>query len=283
MAFHSTNAQSVISGFITSDAGDPLAEVPVSIEGSTDETVLSGSNGYYEFTVPDDGHFVITPCANANYLNGVTTLDRVLLSRHLEEIQALNSPYKIIAGDVNQDDEITGSDTLLIYELILGQVPNFPNNKSWRFIEEAYVFPDPSNPFEEDFPEAVVINNLVGDTTVNFIGLKLGDLNNSAISTIGNTATNCDGSPISSTSEHESIQGLTTFPNPFTDEINIELGKEFSSIKIELYSEAGNKLSSHDFQSTSEINLDLQDWAAGIYFIKVAADEKIGWESLIKK
>ncbi len=283
MAFHSIDAQIVISGIITSDVGDPLAEVPVSITGTIEETIFSTSDGYYEFTVPENGNYVITPCASSNFLNGVTTLDRVIVSRHLEGIQLLDSPYKVIAADVDQDDVITGQDTVVINQLILGQIPDFPNNKSWRFISRLYEFSDPTNPFLNDFPEVSILNNLSSDVTINFIGIKLGDVNNSAISTIGNTATNCDGSPISSTSEYESIQDLTAFPNPFTDEINIELGKEFSSVKIELYSAAGNKLSNYNFKSTGEINLNLEDWAAGIYFIKVVADEKIGWESVIKK
>ena len=283
LAFQTSNAQHIVSGFISSDGGDPLENVLVAIDGSIEEQVFSRNNGYYEFTVPENGHFVITPCANSNVLNGVTTLDRVIISRHLEGVQAIDSPYKIIAADVDQDDAITGLDTVVIYELILGQLPNFPNNKSWRFIEEAYVFPDPTNPFLEDYPEEVIIDNLVNDTTINFIGVKLGDINNSAVSTLGNTAINCDGSPISNTSDFETIDGLNIFPNPFTEEINLDLGKEFKNISIEVYSSTGILRNNYKFKNTNNISLNLENNASGVYFIKVAAEDKIGWESVIKK
>jgi hypothetical protein len=44
-----------------------------------------------------------------------------------------------------------------------------------------YVFPNPSNPFSPGFPEVYNINNFNGDLTgVDFIAIKIGDVNNSA-------------------------------------------------------------------------------------------------------
>ena len=65
--------------------------------------------------------------------------------------------------------------------LILGQITEFPDNNSWRFVDATYTFED--TPFEvEPFPELIEINainhDIIGTT---FIGVKIGDLNNSVI------------------------------------------------------------------------------------------------------
>lgn len=283
LAFQTLVAQNIVSGYITTEGGDPLANVLVAINGSVEQSVFSRNDGYYEFTAPDNGHIVLTPCASINVLNGVTTLDRVLISRHLLGVELLDSPYKLIAADVDQDDALTGLDTLLIADLIFGLIPSLPNEKSWRFIEEAYVFPDPTNPFLEDYPEEVIISNVVSDTTVNFIGVKLGDINSSAQGTVGNTATNCDGSPISSISDLNAIEGLRVFPNPFIDEINLELGKDYPTVSVEIFTSAGKKISNSNFNNTNTIKLTIENKTSGIYFIKVTAEQKVSWVSVVKK
>ena len=48
-------------------------------------------------------------------------------------------------------------------------------------MESEYVFPNPTNPFATTFPEAVNINNLTEVAIADFIGVKIGDLNGSAI------------------------------------------------------------------------------------------------------
>ena len=38
-----------------------------------------------------------------------------------------------------------------------------------------------SNAIQEDFPEYVLLENLKADTVVNFIGIKVGDVNGTAV------------------------------------------------------------------------------------------------------
>ena len=62
--------------------------------------------------------------------------------------------------------------------VILQITDAFPNNTSWRFVEKAHVFTDPTNPW--DFPEVVNINNLDEELLdVDFTGIKIGDVNGS--------------------------------------------------------------------------------------------------------
>jgi hypothetical protein len=65
--------------------------------------------------------------------------------------QLLDSPYKIIAADVNQDGEIDALDMLIIRRFLLNITPNLPRGV-WRFIDKNHVFRDPENPLAESLP-----------------------------------------------------------------------------------------------------------------------------------
>jgi hypothetical protein len=95
----------------------------------------------------------ITPHLDENPLNGVTTFDLVLITKHILGIQLLDSPYKMIAADVNNSSTITTADMIQLRKLILGIYDDFPNNTSWRFVDADYVFPDPTNPWLQEFPD----------------------------------------------------------------------------------------------------------------------------------
>jgi len=69
--------------------------------------------------------------------------------------------------------------------LILAIDTELANNTSWRFVPASYVFPVPTNPWFEHFPEVINVNDLSGDElNRNFIGVKIGDVNGSAVPTL---------------------------------------------------------------------------------------------------
>ena len=90
------------------------------------------------------------------------------------------SPYQLIAADANNNGKITIRDLIMIREVILGLEEDFNNNNSWRFIPKDYVFPDPTNPWQERFPEVANFNNLEGQEFVEFVAIKVGDVNGNA-------------------------------------------------------------------------------------------------------
>jgi hypothetical protein len=124
----------------------------------------------------------ITAEKNINPLNGVTSFDLTLLSKHILGTEPLDSPYKIIAADANMDGKVTTFDILLLRRLILGQIDQLPHGKSWRFIPADYSFPNPNNPFMPAFPEKITVPNTVDylPNYFEFIGIKIGDLDFSA-------------------------------------------------------------------------------------------------------
>jgi hypothetical protein len=114
---------------------------------------------------------------NDNPRNGVTTLDLVKLQQHILGSEILTSPYQLIAADANNNTKVSAIDLIEVRKLILGLYDAFPDNRSWRFIPEDYVFSDPYDPwpFEEDVTFMVDSSGNIED----FVGVKIGDLNQS--------------------------------------------------------------------------------------------------------
>ncbi|MCB9049884.1 MAG: T9SS type A sorting domain-containing protein [Lewinellaceae bacterium] len=171
------------SGAINTEEDMAVQNVEVSLSGQTSMTMATAADGEYEFAGLQEGYdYTVTPQLNSNYLNGVSTFDLVLISKHILGVQPLGSPYKMIAADVNNSKSITTLDLIQLRKLILSIDTEFGNNTSWRFVEAAYQFPNASNPWFEEFPEVVNINNLPG-TGINgadFVAVKIGDVNGDA-------------------------------------------------------------------------------------------------------
>lgn len=172
-----------VQGYIGTENNEAVANVQVDLTGTIEASYTTNGSGTYLF--PDLSFvdsLVVTPSRNDNPLNGVSTFDVVLISRHILGTQLLGSPYRMIAADVNQSGTITILDLIQIRKLILGLTTSFPNASSWRFVPSEYQFPVPSNPWQETFPEVIVLDDLEegGVISGNFIGVKMGDVNGSA-------------------------------------------------------------------------------------------------------
>ena len=172
-----------IGGNVKSHWGVNMADVQVILSGGASDTVLTDASGNYLFeNLPAGQNYTVTPVLDLNDLNGVTTFDLVLISKHLLGQEPLNAPWKIIAGDVNKSNSLTTFDIVEIRKVILGINPTFPAVNSWRFFPANAVITDPTNPFAGVFPaESVGLANVQSNATaINFFGVKVGDTNNTA-------------------------------------------------------------------------------------------------------
>lgn len=123
------------------------------------------------------GTAAIFPYKNTLPLEGVTTFDLLLISRHIIGLDTLESPYRIIAADANKSGLVTSLDIVELRKLILGISEVLPNTTTWRFIPVDYVFPDLLNPFQPAFPESDSSLYFLNGGAFDFIGLKVGDVN----------------------------------------------------------------------------------------------------------
>lgn len=171
-----------VSGKVVSALGGENVElVNVSVNGG-DNAMTTGATGTYDFILATGGDYTITPEKNVSPLNGVSTYDLVLISKHILGIDKFDSPYKYIAADVNKSGSITAFDMVQLRQLILNITSEFSNNTSWRFVDSKHEFTS-ENPAAENFNEFMTINNLEGSMLdVDFVGVKVGDINGNAAS-----------------------------------------------------------------------------------------------------
>ncbi|MEP6648176.1 MAG: T9SS type A sorting domain-containing protein, partial [Saprospiraceae bacterium] len=176
-----TSGPITYGGEIITDHNEPVELVKVSLN-SNDQSIFESTtskNGQFILTIPtiDGQRYQIIPERLDNPRNGVSTLDLVMIQKHLLGIELFNSPYQYIAADANNNQQVSAIDMLEIRKLILGIYTEFPNSQSWRFVDRNYIIPDPSNPWP--FEETV---NIQYDGTshagVDFMGVKIGDVNN---------------------------------------------------------------------------------------------------------
>ena len=73
-------------------------------------------------------HYSVKPENDNNPRQGVSTLDLVLISRHLLGLQLLDSPYQLIAADADNSGSINTFDIIEVQKLILHLQDAFPNN-----------------------------------------------------------------------------------------------------------------------------------------------------------
>ena len=174
-------ASGLIAGSISTETDVPVEGVEVSLSGRESRTFMTDANGEFGFEQLEEGYdYSIIPRKNVEHRNGISTFDLVLIQKHILGAARLNSPYKIIAADVNSSRSVTTLDLIQVRKLILNLETAFAGNTSWRFIDADFQFPDPQNPWASTFPEVKNINNLGRSDYANFVGVKIGDVNASA-------------------------------------------------------------------------------------------------------
>jgi len=184
-----TSNLSIISGRIATEEEEPVNIVDVHLNSFAPEYPhqnTTNEDGEFFFLYNPNGYdFQATAERNTDYREGVSTLDLVMVQRHILGLQELDSPYKIIAGDVNDDERLKANDLLEMRKLILGVTTSF-DNESWRFVNSTYEFPDADDPFP--FEEEVIIEDLMTNINdANLVAVKIGDVNGSASTNFNNT------------------------------------------------------------------------------------------------
>ncbi len=172
-----------ISGNIATEEGSQIEDVQVELMSNQPQFPsmdMTDNLGRFLFQgITDNEDYEISNLKNDQYLNGVSTIDLVMIQRHILGLEVFESPYKLIAADINNDEAINGLDLVELRKLILGIYLELPQNDSWRFIsaeaEMDIQYPWPLN-------EIRMILGLDQDRMQeDFIGVKIGDVNASAV------------------------------------------------------------------------------------------------------
>lgn len=172
-----------ISGTIKTFTNNPVKNAQVQLSGPQNEATNSNASGQYVFAQLKENHdYTITPSLNTNHLEGVSTYDIVMITRHILDIAPFDSPYKYIAADVDLSGYVSTLDIIQIRKVVLRVDLEFKKCPSWRFVNSSYTFKDKNNPLAEQFPELRSYNNLNSDMLgADFVGVKMGDVSGNAL------------------------------------------------------------------------------------------------------
>ncbi len=238
----------MIAGGIYTEQGSPVQSVDINLSGYMTQNVQTQQDGQYAMEdLPGGEAYTVTPVRDQNAINGVSTFDIILITRHILGTQLLDSPYKLIAADVNNSKSISTLDIIQIRRLILGLTTNFPSNTSWRFVADDFVFPNPANPWQTPFPEVIQVSSLQGELmNRNFIAVKIGDVNGSAIAN-------------NNMVDNRNVAGTFTL---YSDAVAMEPGKE-----ITVPITARNWQGIDGFQMTVEFDADKLEFLDAVYGI----------------
>ena len=172
----------MIAGRISTQADLLMEDVDVMLENADDPMhYLTDNSGQYAFdNLPMYENFKLVPSYDDLALNGISTADILLIQRHIIGLQKLDSPYKIIAADINNSSTVSAIDIIELRKIILGTQEEFNNSTVWRFVDSGYTFPDPDSPFP--YNQTMNLTQLDHDAMdMNFVGVKTGDVNYSAL------------------------------------------------------------------------------------------------------
>ncbi len=262
-------SSAAITGSIKTEGQVAFSGATVSIEASMTEYPkedVTDEAGTYAFMQnPLNENYRLRPAYEDIMLNGVSTLDLVHIQRHILSLAPLDSPYKIMAADINSDQSVSAADIVALRQLIIGQLEDIASTDSWMFIKEEQSFFDESAPWP--YIEDIIITNLqyiLSDQ--DFIALKMGDMNQSAsLNGVGVTEIRSPHVIRMSTSDADFQVG---------DQIDVALKvDEASVIKGFQFGLRHNKLEIIDISSSASMN-------EGTHYLSQNGTLRVSWSDV---
>ena len=221
-----------LSGTVKTFTDNAIREATVVVDMDVDEypkVLQTDETGRYQVEILDSLPYKIRVMKDTDYLNGVSTLDLVYIQRHILGTEEFGEDYQWIAADVNNDGRVTASDLTELRKLILGITRELPENESWRFVvENTPIVKDPRLIYEEE-----------SEGEPNFRGVKIGDVNSSAITDLGGMVIEgrTEGEVLLSVDEMEMIGGevleIPVYGEQFEDVTGFQMTWNVRGLRID--------------------------------------------------
>lgn len=147
--------------------------------GAKIATTTTNASGSYQFTGVANGGDYVVRLSKSDNASGLSSADQIKIGRHIVGLELFNTIYKTIAGDVNNSGGLTSADQIKIGRFIVGLDSNLPSG-AWKFYSSGAI-PTTTNYLTLGLTRT--FTNLTADTpNQDFIGIKMGDVNNSWVS-----------------------------------------------------------------------------------------------------
>ncbi|TVR79682.1 MAG: choice-of-anchor B family protein [Saprospirales bacterium] len=171
----------ILGGQISTPFGLLPPSAEFKIKGAIDTLIFQDLEGNFEVTLNYGDSISLSAHPDGDWLDGVTTLDLILIQRKILQLDTFYSPYQHIAADANRDLVISTFDLVLIQNLILGEIDSIEGNHSWNSIPTDFEFEDPTNPLGDDWPEIKLYPFLTSDLPdEDWVAVKTGDVSGDA-------------------------------------------------------------------------------------------------------
>ena len=188
-------ASRTLAGMITKPSGAAAGNRMVNLKGGREDMKYTANDGSFAFQkLPNGEIYSLVPQSADDYTNGVSTLDLLRIQEHILRKRVMNSPYDLIAADIDHNGRVSAMDIVQLRRLLLRVDAAFSNNTSWRFVNSQFEFPAGQDPLQVTYPEQATTSSPFGDwKEANFIAVKVGDVDHSANTSNAAVIENRDG------------------------------------------------------------------------------------------
>ena len=144
--------------------------------GAQIATTTTDIGGSYQFTDVASGGDYVVRIDKDDTASGLSSADQIKIGRHKVGLEPFDTIYKIIAGDVNDSGSLTSGDQIKIGRFKVGLDASLTSGV-WKFFSSDAVL-DAINYLTTGLSR--VYANLAADAPdQDFVGVKMGDVNNS--------------------------------------------------------------------------------------------------------
>jgi hypothetical protein len=220
-----------VSGQVMREDSAAVADVEMTLSSPSlsPQAFTTDSTGMYAFEdMPANYSYTLTPRRDGDDLNGISTYDVALLNKHILGIEPLDSPYKRIAADVNNSGSISTLDVIQLRRVLLGILPSFPHSESWRFVPRNHAFINPLNPWGTPWLTSLTYESLESTVQQDFIAIKVGDMDLSAILDLAQSAQEVEGRAAPAftlrTADRPLARGATVTVPVYADDLSLVMG-----------------------------------------------------------
>ncbi|MCB9080177.1 MAG: carboxypeptidase regulatory-like domain-containing protein [Lewinellaceae bacterium] len=173
----------IVAGNVYTENGKPIPAASVQLVSNSGFALTSVTDelGHYNFEgVPFGESYEVNVLKSGKSIDGLSTLDLIRVQKHILNIDQLDSPYQMLAADVNNSGTISTLDLIIIRKVILGLQVDFDKVPIWQFLPAGQSLVDMANPFAGIIASAFQLNTFTKDILdFDFIGFKSGDVNDS--------------------------------------------------------------------------------------------------------
>lgn len=172
----------MLAGHVRTGTGVPLPGVVVTLVGPKSAIDTTDAQGYYEFGELIEGEqYGVKLERSGRAVNGVNILDMIIILKHILAIDQLTEIPARLAADVDGSGSISTIDRIKIQKVIMGLDQEFGAVPSWQFIPTNFGAGAEGDPLKDGLPESFSVGHLDTDMLdFDFLGIKSGDVNNSA-------------------------------------------------------------------------------------------------------